>query len=127
MELYQILTLEFGRFREYCDLVTVITLGPCFCIDVMANYVVVIMWGKIHWILYTLVAMLGASVAAVLVVEIPQAGKSHSDSKDLIKYWKGRAFRQSSLRQKRVASLRPMGCWVGSFFYYWQGNFLWIF
>lgn len=116
LELYQIIHLMSKITKEYSHVTAMLTMGPGFFMSIMCNYVVVMLHGKIPFLLYQIIGGFAIGVVATMMLEMPLSGKKHSTSKNLINYWKGMAQNRRAIRYKSVHSLQPRGLWVGPFF-----------
>lgn len=100
--------------RQYSDISAIFIMGPGFVIDVMANYVVIMLHGKIPGLLYLIVVLLATLVPIIIMGELPEAGKSNSEAVNLLQDWKKTV--NNRMKRRKLRSLRPIGFWVGPFF-----------
>lgn len=116
LQLYRIVMILFRITRAYSDTTALFSIGPCFSVVVMFNYVLIKLGGRVPTLLYLTVALFDITVLIIMFRELPQLGKTHAVSKNLIKYWNDTTGTRSSLRRRQVNSLQTVGCWVGNLF-----------
>lgn len=117
LQLYQVLETTYRVLRQYTDTAALFIMGPGFFIDVLANYVVIMMYGKIPLLLYALISLIAVVVPMIVMGELPIAGKSNELSGELIRDWRLRSgSKRRSDRVKTLASLHPVGFWIGRYF-----------
>lgn len=111
------LMILFRILRSYSDTTALFTIAPGFWVVVVCNYVLIKLGGRVPLLLYFTVAVFNITIPTIIFGELPQLGKSHTLSKNLIKYWKDTAEKKKSLRRRQVNSLQTVGCWrVGNIF-----------
>ncbi|OXA53586.1 hypothetical protein Fcan01_11845 [Folsomia candida] len=88
LDLYVVLMVQCHLVRQYIDTVAVFIIAPGFAIMVMANYVVIMLLGKILFPLYLIIALLVVLAPAVALGELTEASKSNGYSTQLLKYWR---------------------------------------
>ncbi|OXA40148.1 hypothetical protein Fcan01_24892 [Folsomia candida] len=114
LEIYSVLMVQCHVVRQYSDISAIFIMGPGFVIDVMANYVVIMLHGKIPGLLYLIVVLLATLVPIIIMGELPEAGKSNSEAVNLLQDWKKTV--NNRMKRRKLRSLRPIGFWVGPFF-----------
>lgn len=114
LDLYVVMMVQCRLVRQYTDTASMFIMGPGFVIDVIANYVVIKLHGKIPLLLYLAIALLAILVPVIIMGVLPQAGKSNTYSINLLQHWRG--SNPTRWRRKKVRSLRPLGFWVGPLF-----------
>lgn len=117
LDLYSILMVQFRLVRQYSDTAAVFIMGPGFLIDVIANYVAIMMFDKLPLLLYLAISMLAILAPILIMGELPQAGKSNTCSISLINHFRGGSSQKlSPWKRRKVRSLHPTTIWIGSFF-----------
>lgn len=124
LDMYVVLMVQCRLVREYVDISAVFIMAPGFAIMVTSNYVVIKLFEKIPLLLYLAISLLVLLVPVIVLGELPEAGKSHTHSVKLLKFWKGSsATKRTPWGRRKVRSLHPIGYWVGPFFLIKQQTF----
>lgn len=127
LEQYRIICVTFHLAKEFGDAFAKYIAGAGFFIAVTANYVAVMMHGRIPFPLYLTIVAFALGIVALVTVEIPLPGLIHVSSKELLCSWKRGCPMRRSFRRKTVNSFRPLEAWVGSFFFLGRDAFLgWV-
>jgi len=115
IRLYSVVVIIISKIRQYLDSGAVSMMGNGLLIDVMVNYVIIKMYGRIPLFLYLSIAVIAILVPIVIMAELPEAGQTLVSSTDVIKLFKGK-FSRSKLHRKIVHSLIPAKIVIGPFF-----------
>ncbi|OXA47061.1 hypothetical protein Fcan01_18168 [Folsomia candida] len=126
-DLYVVLMVQCHLVRQYIDTVAVFIIAPGFAIMVitlLANYVVIMLLGKILLPLYLIIALLAVLAPALGMGELTEAGKSNGYSTKLLKYWRGSSpEKRTRWGRRKIRSLHPIEFSVGPFFLVTQRTF----
>jgi len=112
---YSIIVVIISKIRQFLDFGAVSIMGNGLLIDVLANYVVIRIYGRIPLFLYLAIAIIALLVPIVMMAELPEAAQTLVSSTEVIRFFKGRVS-QSRLQRKIVNSLIPAKIVVGPFF-----------
>jgi len=115
MKLYSVILVIMSKIRQFADYVAVSIMGNGLLIDVMANYVVIKMYGRVPFLLYLSIGIIAILVPIIMMAELPAAALTLVASEEVIHTFNKRMSR-SKLQRKIVNSLMPAKIVVGLFF-----------